>query len=92
MSLALSPPDDFCECAVETCATMGATSFSAATGVAVGECFGFGLGVADCSGAGVGLFGSETCAGDRCVKSNNMLPIRTKRIMRFICLKIKLEK
>ena len=77
---------------------MGATSFSAATGVAVGECFGFGVAdcsgaaVADCSGAGVGLFGSETGAGDRCVESNNMLPIRAKRIMGFIYSKIKLEK
>lgn len=71
---------------------MGATSFSAATGVAVGECFGFGFGaadcsgaaVADCSGAGVGVFGSETGAGDRCVESNNILPTRAKRIMGFI--------
>jgi hypothetical protein len=98
MSLALSPPDDFCECAAETCAMIGATSFSAATGVAVGECFGFGVddcsgaAVADCRGAGVGVFGSEIGAGDRCAEINSTQPIRAKRIMGFICTKLKLEK
>jgi hypothetical protein len=75
---------------------MGATSFSVATGAAVGECFGFGFGVADCSGAvvadcsgaGVGLFGSEIGAGDRCAESNNMLPIKAKRVMGFIIQKL----
>lgn len=90
MSLELPLLDDFCGCGAEACATMGVAmiSFSVAMGFAVGECFGFG--VADCSGAavadgvGVGLSGSETGAGDRCAKSNNKLPNRTKRIMGFI--------
>ena len=66
------------------------TSFSVAIAFAVGECFGFGVAdcsgaaIADCVGVGVGLSGSETGAGDRCARSNNKLPNRTKRIMGFI--------